>query len=763
MLLQNFTPRRYQETILASSTSMNTLVVLPTGLGKTAIAAMLAAHRLRIHPHKKILFLAPTRPLAQQHIETFKAFFDLAEESFALFTGQVSPEKRQELWSKATFIFSTPQGMENDIMSRRLQFSDVSLLIVDEAHRAVGDYAYVYLAKTYHEQATQERILALTASPGSEEEHINEVCANLFIEQLEVRDNIHPEVAPYVQELNIKYHEVELGEELTKIQSYLKNCYDSKIKETITLGELEGNADNYSKLALLKAQANLHGRMGQGEKHFELLKTISLLAEALKIQHALELAETQSIHSLILYLRGLQQLSLTSKTKAVQNLVRDSNFKAALTLAERAQEEGKEHPKLKELKKLLIEKRIGKVDSDDRKKVIIFTQYRDTASMLKEQLCDIASSEIFVGQAKKGTTGLSQKKQKEMIDQFKENKFDILLATSVAEEGLDIPSVDLVIFYEPIPSAIRTVQRRGRTGRHSTGNVHLLLAKGTRDEGYRWSAHHKEQRMYRTLAKLQKNFVSTARQKKGAQQLEILGTVNGNSFEAGNKKLSEFEIKENKVQNVNEATTVVVDYREKGSGVMKALLAQNVQLTLEQLPVGDYRIGADIVVEYKNVRDFVDSIIDGRLLSQLRDLRTKRKPLLIIEGTEDLYSQRRIHTQAIQGMLATIISSYNIPLLRTSGPQETAGVIMALAKKANTSDERSYYMHTSKPTTLKEQQEYFISALPSIGAKLAEPLLQHFGSPIAVLMATKEELQEVDLIGEKKAEEIHRVLHGMYK
>jgi len=729
LLKPGFTPRRYQEAILASAAQQNTLVVLPTGMGKTAIAAMLAAHRLDKYANSKILFLAPTRPLVQQHLDTFKNMFDFPDESFALFTGHVTPTKRVKLWEQATFIFSTPQGMENDVISRKVDLKDVSLLVFDEAHRAVGDYAYVYLAENYHEHGLHERILGLTASPGSDEETIKEVCDHLFVEDIEVRSQEDPDVREYVQELDITFKNVPLSESLTKARDYLKQCYEHKLAGARELGVL--TSTDLNKTGLLKAQSALHAKMAQGDKSYEVLKTISLLAEALKVQHALELCETQTISALVSYLQSLQQQATKSKTKAVQNLVKDPDFKSALMVAERLLETGEEHPKLTALQSLVTQELID----DAEKKIIIFTQFRDTANVIKQRLGAIASAEIFVGQAKKNGTGLSQKEQQAVLQRFREADFQVLIATSVAEEGLDIPAVDTVVFYEPIPSAIRTVQRRGRTARHDSGKMYMLIAKGTRDEGYRWSAHHKEKRMYRTLAKMKKNFTPTTRTEQPTLQ---------------------------SYAEPQQGVTITVDHREKGSATMKALLAQHAKLDLAQLPVGDYRIGEDIVVEYKNVRDFVDSIVDGRLLGQLAELRTTYKPLLIIEGMEDLYAQRKINPAAIRGMLATIVTSYHIPLLRTVSPADTAGVLLALAKREAKKEDGTRHPHTAKPWTLQEQQEYVIASLPGIGPKLAKPLLEKFGSVSKVLNASLEELQEVELIGRKKAEAIKELLDAKY-
>src|SRR5262245_59787834 len=154
LLKEQIQPRRYQETIFAKAAMHNTLVVLPTGLGKTMIAVMLAIQRLQHYPNAKVVILAPTKPLSQQHETTFRRYIDFSEEKFVFFTGAISPQKRHEQWNNAQLIFATPQGIENDVLGGKIKLDDVCLLVIDEAHRAVGDYSYVYLAKKYFETAT---------------------------------------------------------------------------------------------------------------------------------------------------------------------------------------------------------------------------------------------------------------------------------------------------------------------------------------------------------------------------------------------------------------------------------------------------------------------------------------------------------------------------------------------------------------------------------------------------------------------------------
>jgi len=724
--MNDFKLRLYQESILNTAASKNTLTVLPTGLGKTAIAAMLIKHRLKVYPKSKAVFLAPTKPLVEQHEQTLTQFLGKTTS----FSGTISPTKRVKLWEENNIFTSTPQGFENDIISNKINLKDVSIIVFDEAHRAVGDYSYVFIAKKYVEDSDNPRILGLTASPGSDEETILEVCKNLFVEDLEYRSHDDSDVAEYVQDMNVEYIKVELPEEMKRIKMFLDKSFESKLKEATHLGYIKNEAI-YTKTNLLNIIAELHGKVANGEKNFEVLKTISLLSEALKIGHAQELIETQGIHPLIEYLEQLEKQAQTTNTKAVKNLVKDVNFRSALIAAKAIKEE-KSHPKIDTLKKIIIDE----LEKNSKSKIIIFSQYRDTGTKIKEILdMNFVRSELFTGQAKKKNTGLSQKNQKQMIENFKDDKFNCLIATSVGEEGLDIPEVDLVIFYEPVPSAIRTVQRRGRTGRHKEGRVIVLLTKETRDENNRWVAHHKEKRMYRVLENI-KNKVSAMERKQTT--------------------IKDYEKEQKNV-------TILVDYREKGSAVMRVLLEQGVQLELRSLTIGDYHLTENVVIEYKKIKDFVDSIIDGRLLSQAKELKQYLKPIIIIEGDEDIYAQRKIHPNAIRGMIYTITSIMKIPIIQTKNPKDTASYLMFIANKEQNPQEQDYQMHTTKPYTDKEIQEYIISSLPGIGGKLAPYLLEHFKTIKKIINANPEELKKVELIGEKKAQKINEIINKEYK
>lgn len=503
------TPREYQQTIFNTCTKKDCLVVLPTGTGKTLVALMLAIERFKKFPLEKILILAPTRPLIEQHFESFKKNLPENWADMQLFTGKAPANKRKEIWKTAEFIFSTPQCVANDIDKMLYKLDEVSLLVVDECHRCLKNYAYNRITQKYKTQATNKRVLALTASPGGDRQTITQVCENLGINAVEIRTTESSDVKPYLQELEFEKIEVDFPAEFLEIKVLLEEIYNRKVSELKHRKVLFGYA---SKTMLLKAQAKLMQEIRR-KKDMNKMLAVSACATALKISHALTLLETQTMASFIAYLKDLFKQSSEEKSKGVQKLVKDPCFTKAYTLATTL---NREHPKLQVLKEL-VENQFSK---DPESKIIIFAQFRDTVLTISEELNKIpkVKAENFVGQTVKShgkgkITGLKQKEQKVIIEKFTSGEINVLVATSIAEEGLDIPEVNEVIFYEPIPSAIRKIQRTGRTARLSKGSLKILMTKKTLDEIFHYSAHHKEKRMHQAIDQIKKEFDSKDRQK----------------------------------------------------------------------------------------------------------------------------------------------------------------------------------------------------------------------------------------------------------
>lgn len=498
-------PREYQQKIFETCKEKNCLVILPTGTGKTLVALMLTINRLMQYPESKILFLAPTKPLAEQHLSYFQKHLPELFATKELFTGKIDAEKRKKLWQNAEIIFSTPQCLENDIKNNLYELKDTSLLIIDECHRCLKNYAYNYVAEKYKQESQFQRILGLTASPGVEKSKIKEIAKNLGIEAIEIRTRESEDVKKYLQEL--KYHTIKLDfpEEFQEIHKPLSEMYNKKIEELKNRKLLFAPP---TKKNILELQGKIMRMISTGNRNFNVLAGASACAQAIKLQYCLELLETQTLSALQRYIQDIFEQAKQGKSKAVQQLIKQPLFNQAYVKLTELIARKIENPKLLVLKEVVEEE----FKNSKIKRIIVFAQYRETLVKLCKSLNEIpgVNARVFVGQAKKGigesATGLSQKEQREMIQDFSLGKIDVLCSSSIGEEGLDIPEVSAVIFYEPIPSAIRQIQRGGRTARLKPGKLIVLMLKKTRDEAYYWSAFNKEKKMYKSLEEIGKEF-----------------------------------------------------------------------------------------------------------------------------------------------------------------------------------------------------------------------------------------------------------------
>lgn len=489
--------RLYQDNIAKNCLNQSTLVVLPTGMGKTIIALIVIAEKVR---EGKILFLAPTKPLVEQHFSFLKE--NLLIEEITLFTGEVSPKKRRELWEENKVIVSTPQVIENDLIQGKINFNNISLIVFDEAHRGVGNYSYVFLAERYNGLS-----LGMTASPGSEISHILEVCNNLKIKNVEIRSEYDYDVRPYVHEIKLIWERVNVPTNLGEIIKLLKAILKEKLEHLKSFG-LVRKTENLAVKELLAVPKTIQGRLRQGRSS-SLYSAMSFYSQAMTINHAIELAETQGTNALQNYFERLETKAKSKgSTKSARTLINDFRIKKIIDLINKLE---LEHPKVDKVKEIVARQ----FEENENSRIIVFTQYRDTAELITNELNKIygVKSVKFLGQATRGENdkGLTQKEQVEIISKFKNGEYNVLVATAVAEEGLDIPSTELVVFYEPIPSGIRTIQRRGRTGRKKAGKVVILITSKTRDEAYYWSSRKKEREMREHLRKMRRDLAEKVR------------------------------------------------------------------------------------------------------------------------------------------------------------------------------------------------------------------------------------------------------------
>ena len=728
--------REYQLGIAMKALDANTMVILPTGLGKTAIALLVAASRL-YNEGGKVLMLAPTKPLVEQHLRFFEKFL-LAQSPagpdaspFAMFTGEAPPAERTADWERSQVIFATPQVVKNDLIAGRYTLQDVTLLIVDECHRAVGNYAYVFLARRYHDTAAKPLLLAMTASPGGSQEKVSEVCANLGVSHVENRTENDPDVSPYVHEREIEIHQIELPTELKRAIHVVHTLIDDRLGLLASLGFAVPKRDRLSMKELAGINAQVQQRIQNRDPAG--FSAASVYAEILKLKHAVTLAESQGSEVFRGYLTKLVAEGTGSGgSKASQRLSRDPAFQALYeqTLAWT----GELHPKPAVVLGIVKEQ----IATHPNSRIIIFATFRDTVQLLVDYLAKNGiASERFVGQATKDAEkGLSQKKQIAALARFRAGEFAVLVATSVGEEGLDVPATDLVIFYEPVPSEIRSIQRKGRTGRSGAGRVVVLATRGTSDDVYRYVSQTKERQMQKNL-----------------RQMSGQGTIVPLPPEAEQTRIEEF---------TPQGPAIRIDDRETSSKVVEELSGMGAAIRLERLPRGDYAMGDRILIERKTARDFVDTLINRDLLGQAKALADAvPRPVMVIEGG-DIYAQRDMNPNAIRGVLAALAIDMGITLLFTKDEQDTARMLFVIAKREEGErGERKVHPHKSF-SSAKEEQEYIVSAFPEIGLKNARLLLAHFGTIQGIANATLEELVAVKGIGEKTGTKIFTLCRRKY-
>jgi ERCC4-related helicase len=501
--------RLYQQTIAEKACQKNTMVILPTALGKTVISALVAAYFLYNHWNMKILVMAPTRPLVLQHKDTFSKFLRIKAEDMLVLTGKVPPSYRSYLWNgNGKVFFATPQVVRNDVESGRLFLENFSLIVFDECHRARKNYAYTLVAKRYVEQARWPIIMATTASPGSNKKNIFQTCSDLYIEQIEFRREDDPDVTPYIHRVDVEWKQVDLPREYKEMGEILRSILWEKVRRLQSMGVIRRYLKYVTRRDLLNVGENLRKRLDEVSEveKGRLYGAIMLQAASLTTFHALELLETQGIYSLSRFLERVEKNS--SQKKSYRNIINNPSYH--LLREHLTKNRDLNHPKILALKEEVRRHLINNPST----RILVFTNYRDTASHLVNVLKDLNSVNVkrFVGQAsKKDDPGLSQDEQAQMLSDFREGNLNTLVATSIAEEGLDIPAVDLVIFYEPIPSEVRYIQRKGRTGRKDIGKTVILAANDTYDIAYLYASKRRMEKMKDIVASLNEQIKSITR------------------------------------------------------------------------------------------------------------------------------------------------------------------------------------------------------------------------------------------------------------
>ncbi|OLZ42342.1 Hef nuclease [Natrinema saccharevitans] len=796
LLEPDFLERRlYQLKLAGTAANHHTLVCLPTGLGKTTVSLLVTARRLE-EVGGKSLMLAPTKPLVQQHADFYREALQIPDEEIVVFTGDVSPDDRAATWEQATVVMATPQVIENDLVGSRISLADVTHVTFDECHRATGDYAYNYIAERYHADARNPLVTGMSASPGGDEEAILEVCENLGIDEVEVMTEEDADVDEFTHETEVEWERIDLPDDVLEIRDALNEVITERLEKLKELGVASSTQPDQSQKDLNRMRAELQELINNDQS--EGFEGMSIHAEVMKLRQAVTLVETQSVEAVRRYFdRQRNQARSSGASKASQRLVSDPRVREAMRKAESFDEI---HPKYRKTRMLLAET----LGLEGGERVIVFTESRDTAEALTDFLSDSFDAKRFVGQGdREGSDGMTQTEQQDVLDEFRAGEFEVLVSTSVAEEGLDVPEVDLVLFYEPVPTAIRSIQRKGRTGRQSEGRVVVLMAEDTRDEAYFWISRRREKEMESELRELKGMADELAEELDDSQQSladfgdgERTAKVNddggdpdavgdsssGSEGVADRPGLQEFaadaadssddddpaddEVETHEPHAEGEAVAVVADQREMDANIARDLSRrEEVEVRLETLDVGDYVLSDRVVVERKSVADFVDSLVGGdrSVFEQVGAMaRHYSRPIVIVEG-EGLYEQRNVNPNAIRGALSSLAVDFGASVLRTGGEDETTELLAVIAGREQDVSDREVSVHGEKQSkTLSEQQEYVVASIAEIGPVTARSLLEEFGTVEGVMIATEDELQAADGVGQVTAERIREVVGNDY-
>ena len=805
--------REYQLELAEVGTTDHTLVCLPTGLGKTTVSLLVTASRLAEVGGTSLL-LAPTKPLVSQHADFYRTALSIPDEEIVTFTGEVRPDDRADLWERAQLVIATPQVVENDLIGSRISLSDTTHITFDECHRASGDYAYNYIAERYHADAENPLVTGMSASPGGDREAIEEVCANLGLNEVTVMTEEDADVGTYTHETSVEWERITLPEEVIEIRDALNGVIKERLGKLKELGVARSTQPDQSQRDLNAIRAELQKLMNNDQS--EGYQGMSIHAEVMKLRRAVTLAETQSVESLRRYFERQRNAARSSgASKASQRFVSEPSVKQAMRLAE---EFDGLHPKFRKTRILLAET----FGLEDGSRAIVFTESRDTAETLTEFLNESFDTRRFVGQGdKEGSDGMTQKEQTERLDAFRGGEFEVLVSTSVAEEGLDVPDVDLVLFYEPVPKGIRSIQRKGRTGRASEGKVVVLIADDTRDEAFFWMSRNEEKRMEEELRKLKgmageveaqltqgsldefggdaddassdedeadPDGANAAEASTDAAEPEQKGQAGLGSFadEESDDKTSDDEAKDGDTGDADDdadetedadavaavagtdedAVEIVADQRELDSTIARDLSTRDgIETRLETLAVGDYVLSDRVVVERKTTADFLDTLLgeDRSMFEQVGDaVRSYARPVVIVEG-DGLYGQRNVHPNAIRGALASLAVDFGASVLFTDDEDDTTELLATIAGREQTASDREVRVHGEKADkTLDEQQEYVVSSIAEVGPVTARALLAHFGSVERVVTADEAELLDVEGVGPVTAERIREVVGSDY-
>lgn len=462
----NMNRRDYQYNIVQKALYDNVLVALPTGLGKTFIAAVVILNFFHWYPQGKIIFVAPSKPLVAQQQVACHGICGLPWDVACEMTGENPGPQRSEDWDTKRIFYMTPQTLQNDIANERVDPKDIVCLVVDEAHRATGNYAYCSIVAQIQALNPYFRILALTATPGTTSQRVQEVIDNLHISLIELRTEEALDIRQYIHKKKEDPIVVTLHEDLEHVRElYLavmeENC-DSLVKHGLLPRADPARLHDYQVRSLFRQRSDI---LSKKRWLGGMLVETASMAEARK--HL-------DVYSLRMFRTRVQSLLDGMKKQDAKK----AKLAQVLNLAASIPDES--HPKMVKAVDTLLEHFRKETAAGNDTRVMVFCSLREAV----RELCDLLDQHEglratpFIGQASdKNGKGLTQKQQKDVVERFKRGEYNILVATSIGEEGLDIGEIDLILCYEAPKNSIRMLQRIGRTGRKREGRIVILLSE----------------------------------------------------------------------------------------------------------------------------------------------------------------------------------------------------------------------------------------------------------------------------------------------
>ncbi|KAJ5219405.1 uncharacterized protein N7498_001504 [Penicillium cinerascens] len=493
--------RDYQFNITQKGLYHNLLVALPTGLGKTFIAATIMLNWFRWTTDSQIIFVAPTKPLVSQQVSACLDIAGIPRSQTTMLTGGAPPGLRAEEWQSKRVFFMTPQTLINDLKTGIADPKRIVLLVVDEAHRATGGYAYVEVVKFLRRYNKSFRVLALTATPGSTVESVQAVIDGLDISRVEIRTENSIDIRDYVHSRNIEIETFENSDEMLFCMDLLSTTLRPLVEQLRTMNAYWGRDPmGLTAYGLTKARQQWMMSDAGRNANFGLKGKVNAIFTVLaSLAHAIDLLK---FHGIVPFYRHIQHFKSNTDGqkggKWQKQVVQDESFKKLISHLEpwSKNPEFIGHPKLEYLKSVILNHFMdageGKENVDGNgqpaTRAMIFVHFRDSAEEVTRVLKryePMVRPHVFVGQSSaKGSEGMDQKTQLKIIQDFKKGTYNTIVATSIGEEGLDIGEVDLIVCYDSSASPIRMLQRMGRTGRKRAGNITLLLMKGKEEDSY---------------------------------------------------------------------------------------------------------------------------------------------------------------------------------------------------------------------------------------------------------------------------------------